>query len=102
MNDLNLTLLLLNRIKHHNSDNPVTSKSLEQIYKCNGSKIRDVIHNLRIHGEPIGSGDGGYFYCNHYYEIESTVNHLRSRAADMFETARAIEKKFDHSQMELI
>lgn len=101
MDDLNLALLILNRIKHHEQTDPVKSKVLEEIYSISGAKVRDLIHTLRRGGEPIGSNVDGYFYCKTYNQLEQTIKSLESRAYDMLRTSKLLKEKYELNQMEI-
>lgn len=53
--------------------------------------IRDAVTELRKRGEPVcsDSGTAGYFYNRQY--IGHTIAEYRSRATELFDTARALE-----------
>lgn len=96
--DYALEILLLNFIKKYKKSNPVNSKTIENLYKITGAKVREIIHNLRRSGELIGSNSDGYFICANFDELEATIANLESRATDMFETARILKKRFEFNQ----
>ena len=54
--------------------------------------IRDAVTELRKRGEPIcsDSGRAGYFYNREY--VSHTIAEYRSRATELFDTARALER----------
>ena len=54
--------------------------------------IRDAVSELRKRGEPVcsDSGKAGYYY--NPQDITHTIAELKSRGADLFDTARALER----------
>ena len=54
--------------------------------------IRDAVTELRKRGEPVcsDSGKAGYFYNREY--VAHTIAEYRSRATELFDTARALER----------
>lgn len=58
--------------------------------------VRDAIRDLRKAGHPICSESGvGYWWPASREEAEGTAAELRSRATDMFDTAKLIEDSAD-------
>jgi hypothetical protein len=87
-----LSYEVLNFLRDHSSiNNPVISKELERLYHANGQAVRGVIHKLRMSGEPIGSGEGGYFYAKRAEELLGTKYHIAGRVASMAQVLTAID-----------
>ena len=76
---LELSSNVLNTIKEHGIDNPILSTHLERIHELTGPEIRYIVSNARLRGEPIGSGEKGYFYARRSEELDQTIAHLRGR-----------------------
>lgn len=89
-------------IHKSSSINPVFSKQLENRYKLSGAEVRSVIHRLREDGKPICSGSEGYYLAKDLVEARHTINHLRSRANSMLETARSMEEFFTGEDQQVL
>ena len=84
------------------SKSPIFSKQLERRYKLSGAEVRSVIHKLRDEGRPICSGADGYYLAKDLVEARHTINHLRSRANSMLETARSMEEFFTKEDQQVL
>ena len=64
-------------------------------------KIRNAVTELRKMGEPVcsDSGKAGYYY--NVAEIEHTIADLKSRAGEMYDTARALEQGVHQGAVQL-
>lgn len=89
---------ILAKIKLHGINNPIFSSILEEEFKITGSELREIIHNLRLSGEPIASNSLGYYYAKDYTEIIGTINMLASREAKIREVRLALEKVFQNKE----
>ena len=89
-------------IHKSSSINPVFSKQLENRYKLSGAEVRSVVHRLREDGKPICSGSEGYYLAKDLVEARHTINHLRSRANSMLETARSMEEFFTGEDQQVL
>ena len=83
-------------IKSHTKENPIKSREIKEKLGCSDVKIREAVHELRtVDNFPICSGSKGYFYALDISEARHTINHLRSRAREMFDAAEGMEKAFE-------
>ena len=89
-------------IHKSSSKSPVFSKQLEKRYKISGAEVRSVVHRLRDEGKPICSGADGYYLAKDLVEARHTINHLRSRANSMLETARSMEEFFTREDQQVL
>lgn len=89
-------------IHKSSSRSPIFSKQLENRYKLSGAEVRSVIHRLREDGKPICSGSDGYYLANNLLEARHTINHLRSRANSMLQTARSMEEFFTKEDQQVL
>lgn len=80
---------------------PTKSYILEQKLGISGVEIREAVRALRRKGYPICSGTNGY-WIGDKEEIEHTISQLRSRGADMLETANAMEAMQLNGQLEVL
>ncbi len=83
------------KLSIHNIRNPILSEVLERELDCAGSVIRDGVLSLRRNGVPVASGADGYFVAESFTEIESTIEHLRSRMKSLAITANMLAKAFN-------
>jgi biotin operon repressor len=78
-------------MKGHEKDNPVISACIETKLGLSGPEVRQIIRRLRKAGHPICSGSNGYYWATDADDLQSTINHLRTRAADEVDTANGID-----------
>ena len=76
------------------------SKQIERRYGLSGAEIRSIIHQLRLEGKPVCSGDKGYWLAHSLIDARSTINHLRSRARSMMEIANSIESNLKKEEQQ--
>lgn len=87
---------VLYTIKSYTKENPIKSREIKAKLGYSDVKIREAVHELRtVDNFPICSGSKGYFYALDISEARHTINHLRSRAREMFEAAEGMEKAFE-------
>jgi len=65
---------------HRGRSNAISSKKLEAIFGIKGSELRQIVNELRSEGNPICSGDTGYYYAANETELNRTIAQLSSRA----------------------
>lgn len=66
-------LLVFIREFHSGSENPVSNKELQRIFRLKEDEVRNCIRKLRVSGEPICYNEYGYFYAQNNDEILKTV-----------------------------
>lgn len=93
--DTMLAVRVLARIKLHSMQNKIKSSVIENEYQIRGDGLRDIIHTLRMAGEPIGSDSTGYWYASCYGEIQSTREGLIKRGKNIIATATHIAERFN-------
>ena len=59
--------------EHTGKDNAITSRELEAIFHCKGTKIRETVNELRCRGTPICSCGTGYYYSEAAEDIHETI-----------------------------
>ena len=91
-------------IKSHTINNPIKSREIKKVLGCVDVVIREAVHELRsVDNIPICSGSNGYFYPLDISEARHTINHLRSRAREMFKASEGMEKAFEKdSQLSIV
>lgn len=85
---------ILAKIKLHTKENPIYSVQIEKYFDISGIQLREIIHELRLEGYPIGSGNDGYFYARDKSELIDTINNLLGREIKIREVRLALEKCF--------
>lgn len=81
---------------------PQTRVELAEKLNCNDRAVRRAVHELRKNGYNIASKSDckGYWYGNEE-DKERTIKELRARAAELRQTALALEHGPDLGQMEV-
>lgn len=77
---------------HTGRENAITSRNLRQW----GSdvEIREMVHNLRVHGEPICSCRDGYYYAANSREVYETVQFLYNRVRSILRAYSGLEATY--------
>lgn len=85
---------LLSQIKryHSGSYRAASSKELEAAFFVSSREIRDAINVLRQDGEPICSGNSGYFYAVNEQEIRQSIRQLGNRIKSIAKAQRGLKK----------
>lgn len=73
----NIDNLILEKIM--SCDKPVTSKQIEHSLGISGMDVRAAVNRLRRKGQPVGSGEKGYFICKTTGDVDRVINQLSSR-----------------------
>jgi len=96
-----MTETILRIIGEHNSDDRITSRTLEGKTSLCGADIRSIIHGLRLSHHPIAGEGDGYFMARDKFELGHTIASLRSRGSKIFEVANALEDCFKNEELNL-
>jgi len=81
----------LHTLKHNTSHaNPTTSSKLQASLGIDDATVRAIAHELRTMGEPIGSGNRGFYYAQSADELDATIEHLQSRVNSINEILRLV------------
>lgn len=65
--------------EHNGKDKAITSREIEAIFHCKGTKVREMVNELRCKGTPICSCGSGYYYSETAEDIHETITHLNGR-----------------------
>ena len=65
--------------EHNGKDKAITSREIESIFHCKGTKVREMVNELRCKGTPICSCGTGYYYSETADDIYETIAHLNGR-----------------------
>jgi len=74
------------------ADSPIKSWKLERRLNISGIQVRQLVHQARLDGEPIGSGTTGYFICNDPDELDHTIAQIQSRMNSLNKISIALHK----------
>ena len=69
----------LRAVKGRGITDPAKSPEFERAFGITGETVRQIVHELRMQGHPIGSGRQGYFYARNKAEIAETISHIEGR-----------------------
>lgn len=78
----------------HGQDNAKTAKDLRGFGKS--VQIRQMVHRLRLDGEPICSSDCGYYYASSISDLDRTLANLGSRIKSIREAFDGLSKTKRH------
>jgi len=97
---------ILHKIAIHGIGNPIRSIELETYFTqkgvhgtVSGPSVRKVISHARLCGYPVGSCSKGYFWATTREEIQTTIDHLRGRAAAINAEADCLELSQFHTKV---
>lgn len=79
---------------HRGEENAVTARQL-RIHGFNPRELRHTVHDLRVKGYPICSGQNGYYYASNRREINSTMNFISSYIKNMKEAYAGLVKAYN-------
>lgn len=79
------------RLNHTSKENAVTTKHLKPLFGS-GVIIRQLVHELRLGGYPICSGNVGYYYAKDPHELDHTLDYLNSHARNVLEAYEGLKK----------
>tara|TARA_Y100001963_G_C6781993_1_gene450463 strand:+ start:537 stop:857 length:321 start_codon:yes stop_codon:yes gene_type:complete len=71
-------LPIIQLIQEHTINNPIKMKQIASRYSINDRVVRDVIHELRLEGNPICGDGSGYFWPKYKSEWDRTAQRLGS------------------------
>lgn len=82
---------LLDVLQEHHMGrlNAVTAREL-RIHGRNPRELRRIVHDLRVLGYPICSGQEGYYYAENSRELAGTMRFLESYLKEMQEAINGI------------
>ena len=91
---VNLKKDILDSLKlyHKGERSPIYSAEFERRFGIPGTKVRDIIRDLRRDGYPIGNCSKGYYYCQSRKELDALIDDLKGRALSMLKTVSMLEK----------
>ena len=61
-------------------DKPIKARELAIMWDTTPRGVREIIMNLRLQGEPICSGNAGYWYATETEQMLDTVRRIRAHA----------------------
>lgn len=88
----------LNYIKeyHTGKEKAVSSASLQNRFSISSRTVRKLVNQLRNDGNPICSGDNGYYYAADREELISSIRQMTSRIKEISKARRGLIKALDH------
>ena len=79
--------------QHIGKANGIKSKEIERILQTSSREVRTAVQELRLEGEPICSGQEGYYYPADEAEFRHTICQLNSRQRELRNIIMAMEYK---------
>lgn len=83
-------LLIFIREFHKGSENPVSNKELQRVFRLKEDEVRSCIRRLRIQGHPICCSESGYFYAQNREDILKTVLLLKKMRSGIEQSETAL------------
>jgi len=71
---------------------PLQANILCELIGIPGTKLRELVHEARMNGAPIGSGPKGYYLAREPDHLDFTIEHGMSRAAKIQEYVLALQQ----------
>ena len=79
-------------IQETDANNTLPAHTICQLCGISGTKLRSIVHEMRMDGQPIGSGPNGYFLARHPSELDDTIEQSMSRAASIQQFVLALQR----------
>ena len=88
----------LNYIKqcHAGKEKAVSSVYLQNRFCISSRTVRKLVNQLRNDGNPICSGDNGYFYAADRKELLASIGQMTSRIREIAKAKRGLAKALEH------
>lgn len=84
-------------------NNPITSTQIEKQLSLRETQVRDLVKHARRNGEPIASGNRGYYIELNYDILMHDVDHIKERAESELFTYYQMKKNCQcKPQMDLL
>ena len=88
----------LNYIKkfHTGKEKAVSSTYLQSRFCISSRTVRKLVNQLRNDGNPICSGDNGYYYAADRKELLASIGQMTSRIREIAKAKRGLVKALEH------
>ena len=81
---------------HTGKEKAVSSAYLQSRFCISGRAVRKLVNQLRNDGNPICSGDNGYYYAGNRQELLESIGQMTSRIIEIAKVKRGLIKALEH------
>lgn len=81
---------------HTGKEKAVSSAYLQSRFSISGRTVRKLVNQLRNDGNPICSGDNGYYYAENRQELLESIGQMTSRIIEIAKVKRGLIKALEH------
>jgi len=81
---------------HTGISNAVPSAYLQGRFRISSRTVRKLVNQLRNDGNPICSGDNGYYYAADRKELLASIGQMTSRIREIAKAKRGLVKALEH------
>ena len=81
---------------HTGTSKAVPSAYLQGRFRISSRTVRKLVNQLRNDGNPICSGDNGYYYAADRKELLASIGQMTSRIREIAKAKRGLVKALEH------
>ncbi len=81
---------------HTGKEKAVSSAYLQSRFCISSRTVRKLVNQLRNDGNPICSGDNGYYYASDRKELLASIGQMTSRIREIAKAKRGLVKALEH------
>ncbi|WP_312906862.1 hypothetical protein [Tissierella praeacuta] len=81
---------------HTGKQKAVSSAYLQNRFCISSRTVRILVNQLRNDGNPICSGDNGYYYATNREELFASIRQMTSRIREISKVRRGLVKALEH------
>jgi len=81
---------------HTGKEEAVSSRYLQSRFCISSRTVRKLVNQLRNDGNPICSGDEGYYYAADRKELLTSIGQMTSRIKEIAKAKRGLVKALEH------
>ena len=85
---------------HTGKEKAVPSAFLQSRFCISSRTVRKLVNQLRNDGNPICSGDNGYYYAADRKELLASIGQMTSRIREIAKAKRGLVKALEHFQIQ--
>lgn len=89
-------LLIYMKQFHTGKEEAVSSAYLQNRFCISSRTVRKLVNQLRNDGNPICSGDNGYYYAADRKELLASIGQMKSRIKEIAKAKRGLVKALEH------
>lgn len=87
--------LIYMKVYHTGISKAVPSTYLQSRFSISSRTVRKLVNQLRNNGNPICSGDNGYYYAGDRKELLASIGQMTSRIREIAKAKRGLAKALE-------